>query len=280
MKQQTPRKVTGGFTLIELLVVIAIIAILAAILFPVFARAREKARAISCISNLKEVCLASLMYTQDYDEMIIPEWLNESPPLNDWDRLWPVTIQPYLKNYQTTVCPDAPQDGGPDWPNDPENHRVGASLGINDLMSDWDTGPVKLAAINAPSFSVHFADAGDAYDMAHNPSNDGGNYDWDGGPQGYLDFDADPDNNANGAKYMQDTEGTWFFNEQRAYWGNSNYPLPCARHMNMCNVAFFDGHAKAIRLSQYWIPRVNKGLFGGPTDHFGQQGIRGAGLGP
>jgi prepilin-type N-terminal cleavage/methylation domain-containing protein len=57
-----------GFTLIELLVVIAIIAILAAILFPVFARAREKARQTSCVSNLKQVALASLMYTQDYDE--------------------------------------------------------------------------------------------------------------------------------------------------------------------------------------------------------------------
>ena len=77
MMQTAPRKESKGFTLIELLVVIAIIAILAAILFPVFARAREKARAISCLSNMKEVTLASLMYSQDYDELIIPEWLNE-----------------------------------------------------------------------------------------------------------------------------------------------------------------------------------------------------------
>ena len=62
----------SGFTLIELLVVIAIIAILAAILFPVFAQAREKARAISCISNLKQIGTASMMYTQDYDETIVP----------------------------------------------------------------------------------------------------------------------------------------------------------------------------------------------------------------
>src|SRR5215510_8297848 len=58
----------GGFTLIELLVVIAIIAILAAILFPVFAQAREKARAISCLSNTKQLATAGLMYVQDYDE--------------------------------------------------------------------------------------------------------------------------------------------------------------------------------------------------------------------
>jgi prepilin-type N-terminal cleavage/methylation domain-containing protein/prepilin-type processing-associated H-X9-DG protein len=271
MKQQTPRKV--GFTLIELLVVIAIIAILAAILFPVFAKAREKARAISCISNLKECTLGSLMYSQDYDELIIPEWLNE-PWQNDWDRLWPVLVQPYIKNYGVTVCPDAPQDGGPDWPNDPENHRVGASIGINDLMSEWDTGTVKMAAINAPSFSVHFADAGDVYDQ----NTTGGWKDWDGGNAGYMDFDKDPDNDK--GTYIADTEGTWFFNEQRAYWGNSNYPMPYARHSGLCNVSFFDGHAKAIKLSSYWIPRVNKNLFGGPTDHFGQAGVRGAGIGP
>ncbi|HEV2472758.1 MAG TPA: prepilin-type N-terminal cleavage/methylation domain-containing protein, partial [Chthonomonadales bacterium] len=61
-------KLRRGFTLIELLVVIAIIAILAAILFPVFAQAREKARAISCLSNEKELGLSVLMYVQDYDE--------------------------------------------------------------------------------------------------------------------------------------------------------------------------------------------------------------------
>jgi len=61
-----------GFTLIELLVVIAIIAILAAILFPVFARAREKARSSSCLSNTKQIVLAILMYAQDYDERMVP----------------------------------------------------------------------------------------------------------------------------------------------------------------------------------------------------------------
>src|SRR5436853_6621267 len=93
-----------GFTLIELLVVIAIIGILAAILFPVFAQARAKARAISCISNLKQLGTAAMMYGQDYDESTIPSWLAYKPD-NDWKGLWAFTIEPYTKNRNIQVCP-------------------------------------------------------------------------------------------------------------------------------------------------------------------------------
>ncbi len=88
-----------GFTLIELLVVIAIIAILAAILFPVFARAREKARMASCSSNLKQIALGFLMYVQDYDE--------RTPPGGNWSGAlyWQLRIYPYLKNVQIFTCP-------------------------------------------------------------------------------------------------------------------------------------------------------------------------------
>lgn len=91
-----------GFTLIELLVVIAIIAILAAILFPVFAKAREKARQSSCLSNIKQIGLAVLQYAQDYDERLVRHCYQ--PGAN---YPWSVAIMPYLKNTQVLQCPSS-----------------------------------------------------------------------------------------------------------------------------------------------------------------------------
>jgi len=94
--------VRKGFTLIELLVVIAIIAILAAILFPVFAKAREKARQSSCLSNVKQIMLAILGYTQDYDETLP----TNSRPGGPYGQVpWNAQIEPYIKNAQIFVCP-------------------------------------------------------------------------------------------------------------------------------------------------------------------------------
>src|SRR3569833_1273123 len=106
-----------GFTLIELLVVIAIIAILAAILFPVFAQAREKARAITCVSNEKQMGLAMLQYEQDNDEEFpFLQWIN---PVNNQAEDWQQAIFPYVKNGEVTgahigyggiwSCPSFPQ---------------------------------------------------------------------------------------------------------------------------------------------------------------------------
>lgn len=102
MKRGTSRH--SGFTLIELLVVIAIIAILAAILFPVFARARENARKANCQSNMKQLGLGLTQYCQDYDERLPPNYQYNPPPstnLTWWDDM----IQPYVKNYALLVCP-------------------------------------------------------------------------------------------------------------------------------------------------------------------------------
>ena len=119
-----------GFTLIELLVVIAIIAILAAILFPVFAQARAKARQISCISNMNQIGKSTMMYVQDYDETFYPHRfncggvtcaayqsgagltadaavLNGSDPVSLQKYYWVYILQPYVKNYQVFKCPSA-----------------------------------------------------------------------------------------------------------------------------------------------------------------------------
>lgn len=95
-----------GFTLIELLVVIAIIAILAAILFPVFAQAREKARAISCASNEKQIALAVLQYNQDYDETFPSQPPADNATGFDWQQTWITEVQPYVKSYDVYTCPD------------------------------------------------------------------------------------------------------------------------------------------------------------------------------
>jgi prepilin-type N-terminal cleavage/methylation domain-containing protein/prepilin-type processing-associated H-X9-DG protein len=95
-----PDNVQFGFTLIELLVVIAIIAVLAAILFPVFAKAREKARQSGCSNNLKQIGLALSQYVQDYDEVVMKERANGVT--------WRAVLMPYVKAGDVFICPDAP----------------------------------------------------------------------------------------------------------------------------------------------------------------------------
>ncbi|HID06830.1 MAG TPA: DUF1559 domain-containing protein, partial [Armatimonadetes bacterium] len=99
-----------AFTLIELLVVIAIIAILAAILFPVFAKAREKARMASCVNNMKQLALATLQYVQDYDEKFPRARFFPGRPVNQSHDgnpcyFWSDALEPYMKNWQILQCP-------------------------------------------------------------------------------------------------------------------------------------------------------------------------------
>jgi len=138
----------AGFTLIELLVVIAIIAILAAILFPVFAQAREKARTISCTSNVKQISLALAMYTQDYDETLVP--YTQTGASGGFATPWTVVLQPYIKNFQVFTCPSNSQQG------------IGYTYNANIARADGyntPSGPRTLAGIPLPASTPVFIDA-------------------------------------------------------------------------------------------------------------------------
>ncbi len=129
------RKRGGGFTLIELLVVIAIIAILAAILFPVFAKAREKARQASCQSNQKQIIMAFLMYASDNDQTLPGVRMGNCPADTNgscWDGTWVtwrVIIQPYMKNEQALVCPSVVPPNPEN--NPPSTYDIRSSYGVN-----------------------------------------------------------------------------------------------------------------------------------------------------
>ncbi len=150
-----------GFTLIELLVVIAIIAILAAILFPVFAKAREKARQTSCLSNQRQIATAVTMYAQDYDETY---------PMNIYlagTTVWSFydVLEPYMKNQQILVCPSeqkrigmgelqaiipVPMGGNLEWVGYNGNYAVFED-GPNNALTGANHGTISLAEIPKPS---------------------------------------------------------------------------------------------------------------------------------
>jgi len=180
-----------GFTLIELLVVIAIITILAAILFPVFAKAREKARQTSCLSNLKQLGTAALMYAQDYDEMFVPYFTSVNQywcgfrAVPKWDTSRSL-LAPYTKNGQIQKCPSftAKSVGyecgyGYNWVYiggllDPVTWSYGPPASLGELVTpsmtavfgdsevDWSvgTGPQESIAITAPSQQWGYDDIG------------------------------------------------------------------------------------------------------------------------
>jgi prepilin-type N-terminal cleavage/methylation domain-containing protein/prepilin-type processing-associated H-X9-DG protein len=154
-RQSATRRTTRGFTLIELLVVIAIIALLAAILFPVFSRARENARRSSCQSNLKQIGLGLMQYTQDYDERYPIGTIDESLNSVYWGRGWAANIMPYVKSTQLFKCPSDP---GPATLVKTGEVRVAVSYAYNNntmRVSGIDTFVIKpLSAFTATTKTV------------------------------------------------------------------------------------------------------------------------------
>lgn len=155
----------SGFTLIELLVVIAILAILAAILFPVFAQTRESARMTACLSNMRQLAMGVQLYAQDADETL-PMVTNFAAPVNAPDRVWMGAVAPYLKSTAIFLCPSAVNARpGTDWSTRswlPVGYNAGT--GYDPAGVEAPTQVLPLARLDEPARSVLFAEtpSGDA----------------------------------------------------------------------------------------------------------------------
>lgn len=212
-----------GFTLIELLVVIAIIAILAAILFPVFARAREKARQSACLSNVKQISLGILMYVQDYDERFPMLYWSDSPRYG-----LAQVVQPYIKNAQVYNCPSS--DGVC---TEPLSYLEHASYGYHTGLFLVNASR-KLAEVRRPAEIFMMGDVmqdRNAPGRGHPPS---------AGP-----FQCDPD--GSNCKLCGGTHN-WIFYDGGAVhgWERPGFNF-LERHNGTGNAGFVDGHAKAMK---------------------------------
>ncbi len=203
-----------GFTLIELLVVIAIIAILAAILFPVFAKAREKARQTTCLSNQKQLNLAVLSYAQDYDEILTPFFIYWVPGNTNWLKSWMQLSIPYVMNVQVMACPTWSQVPG--YSDNTVNNYMNIPLISYCTSANNGAAGKPLAEIRRPSQTIYGFETKGAYGNPVNnfPPDSCGYY------SGQTPFNLTRNLNTNGANMPHNGGMNCFFVDGHAKWMN------------------------------------------------------------
>ena len=229
-----------AFTLIELLVVIAIIALLAAILFPVFARARENARKSSCSNNLKQIGIAALQYAQDFDETFSGSFMDVPGGRKSYVEM----IYPYIKNQQVFLCP-----------SEPRNNRFN-----NDGMDNCTPNPVTCNAPVTYAYNAitQYGLGNTGGDRANNPMST-----IDKSAETILIMDGKGNNiGGPGPNYgfynvwrsdETDIQGNFYGND----WCSGCNPTnrgkitPALRHLDTVNVLWYDGHVKAMKSTAY-----------------------------
>jgi prepilin-type N-terminal cleavage/methylation domain-containing protein/prepilin-type processing-associated H-X9-DG protein len=223
------RRKDRAFTLIELLVVIAIIAILAAILFPVFAQARAKARQAACLSNTRQIGTAIMMYAQDYDEMYLMGMYGTSA--SGTPMSWPAMIQPYVKNTGIFRCPDQPSSiGNPPGATFPVTYAYNYYLGGNN-NANGGVMTSSLPQLDKPASLVMLVDSGTL-----------------------------PEANVPPVRWKQKIHATRLHTAWLLVHAGSttitfaDYGAPHARHAEMTNVLWADGHATARKVESYYTP--------------------------
>jgi prepilin-type N-terminal cleavage/methylation domain-containing protein/prepilin-type processing-associated H-X9-DG protein len=241
------RRIHNGFTLIELLVVIAIIAILAAILFPVFAQAREKARAISCLSNTKQVGLSLMMYVQDYDEKLVlnndQTWRTD-PQGNSYLNTWIELLAPYIKNKQIWVCPSATATSGlyttygETKASYTLNNVYYYDSTIGELFEQSGGGPSTLASLDQPATTVFMGDGGAVPNDINNGVQENGTQ-WD------------PEQIVNDTGIFVEPNAKPYPQIRCGYQGGL-----IGRHNGGVNITWLDGHSKYIGIAS--LGKLNK----------------------
>lgn len=262
-------RLTGrqGFTLIELLVVIAIIALLAAILFPVFARVRENARRTSCASNLKQIGLGILQYTQDYDEMMPKTYFRSA--LNSWDAngswdtpsfgegsstvnyKWMDAIYPYVKSEQIFNCPSATRNGvgAQTWMPIMNQYKYRSGAPVNGQATTNYIGSYVLNGAYSDQFASDYIHgvAGSKVAVIAKPSEtvlaaDGNGGIWFGPVT------------ADSGAYIVDTtyDPLVIFRMPGSFTDNTdrNANTVVQRHLDTTNALYCDGHVKSLKVTQ------------------------------